>query len=78
MTLSRTCCICNSSLSNRRLDTRTCSPSCRTKLFRSNQTNTVLVKVRIPIDTYSELAVNAFKARLDINDFVVRMVSTNE
>lgn len=78
MTIPRTCSICNSSLSNKRSDAKTCSPSCRTKLFRSNQTSTVLVKVRIPLDTYTNLTIKAFKARAGIDDYLVRMVQNNE
>lgn len=74
MALPRKCCICNTSLHNKRRDSRTCSSSCRSKLFRSNRAKTVLVRLHIPNDAYTHLTIKAFHAQQSLNDYLVRLV----
>lgn len=74
MTDARTCCICNKSLQYKRLDSRTCSSSCRSQLFRSNKAKTVLVKIRIPNDAYTDLTIKAFQTRQSLHDYLVQLV----
>ncbi|BBV96688.1 hypothetical protein STW0522PSE72_20390 [Pseudomonas monteilii] len=78
MALPRTCCICSTSLHNKRLDSRTCSSSCRSKLFRSNRAKTVLVKLCIPNDVFTHLTIKAFHAQKTLNDYLVQLVLSNE
>ncbi len=74
MTHTRICCICNKSLQHKRLDSRTCSNSCRSKLFRSNRAKAVLVRIRIPNDAYTDLTIKAFQARQSLHDYLVQLV----
>lgn len=48
----RTCAVCNSPLISKRQDSITCTGRCRTKLYRQRASNTVVVKVRLPLDAY--------------------------
>lgn len=73
-TIFRACNICNKSIQNKRLDAKTCSSSCRSKLFRSNKAKAVLVRLRIPNDVYTDLAIKAFQAQKSLNDFIVQLV----
>lgn len=74
MALPRTCCICNSSINNRRLDARTCSSSCRSKLFRANRTKTMLVKFRVPQTTFTDLTIKALSANQSIDEYLTQLV----
>ncbi|MCE0968502.1 hypothetical protein [Pseudomonas sp. NMI4491_12] len=74
MTNTRACNICNKSLNNKRLDSKTCSSSCRSKLFRLNQTQSVLVKFRISSEAYTDLTIKAFFAGQSISDHIVQLV----
>lgn len=51
----RYCAVCNSPLINKRQDSITCGGRCRTALYRQRKENTVVFKVRLPLDVYSEL-----------------------
>ncbi|WP_060519324.1 hypothetical protein [Pseudomonas sp. NBRC 111134] len=74
MTNTRTCHICNKSLYNKRLDSKTCSASCRSKLFRANQVRSVLVRFRISSEAYIELTIKAFFAGQSISDYLAQLV----
>jgi len=74
MTHTRTCNICNKSLVNKRLDSKTCSSSCRSKLFRANQIKSVLVKFRISSEAYTDLTIKAFFAGQSISDHIAQLV----
>lgn len=78
MTNTRTCCICKKSLQHRRSDSRTCSSSCRSKLFRSNRNQTTLVKFRVPHIIFTELTVKAFSANQTINEYLSDLVVNHE
>lgn len=78
MANTRTCCICNRLLQNRRRDAKTCSSSCRSKLFRSNRNQTVLVKFRVPQTTFTDLAIKAFSANQSIDEYLTQLVVANE
>lgn len=51
----RSCAVCNSRLVNLRQDAITCSGKCRTALCRQRKENTVVFKVRLPLDIYNNL-----------------------
>lgn len=51
----RACAVCNSRLVNKRQDSITCSGRCRTALYRQRKENTVVVKVRLPLNVYNNL-----------------------
>lgn len=74
MASARTCNICNAPLHNKRLDAKTCSSSCRSKLFRLNQTKSVWVKFRISSEAYADLAIKAFFAQQSVNAYLTKLV----
>lgn len=51
----RYCAVCNSPLINKRQDSITCTGRCRTKLYRQRKENTVVFKVRLPLNVYNKL-----------------------
>ncbi|SPO62785.1 protein of unknown function [Pseudomonas inefficax] len=74
MTNTRVCCICNIPLKTKRRDARTCSSSCRGRLFRSNRAESVLVRFRVPLAAYTNLAVVALRADKSINQYLSELV----
>lgn len=74
----RLCKICNNSINNRRRDAITCSSSCRGRLFRSNKVKHVLVQFKVPVSTYTDLAIKAFSAKQGINDYLTNLVVTSQ
>jgi len=71
---SRLCGICNTDISHLRKHSKTCSNSCRSKLFRSNKLQSVLVNFRVPLDVYTNLAIDAFKSKKGISGLLAGMV----
>lgn len=71
----RLCKICNSSINHLRRDAVTCSSSCRGKLFRANKANYTLVRIRVPNDLYTDIAISAFKNKKGINQFLTDLVA---
>lgn len=51
------CIVCETQLINRRQDSKTCGARCRTKLYRYNKNNSVLIKFRLPMDSYTNLVI---------------------
>lgn len=74
MEYSRFCKICNTDISHLRKHATTCSNSCRSKLFRSNKLQSVLVNFRVPINVYTSLAIDAFKSKKGISGLLTGMV----
>lgn len=70
----RLCKICNKSINHLRRDARTCTSSCRGRLFRANKANYTLVRFRVPNDIYTDLAITAFKSKRGINQFLSDLV----
>lgn len=70
----RSCKICNSSINHLRCDAKTCSSSCRGRLFRANKANYTLVHFQVPNDTYSDIVINAFQANKGISQYLSDMV----
>lgn len=74
MANSRACSICTTSINNRRCDAKTCSSSCRSKLFRSNKAQTVLVRFRVPQTTFTDLAIKAISENQSIDEYLTQLV----
>lgn len=70
----RLCKICNSSISHLRCDAKTCSSSCRGKLFRANKINFTLVHFQVPNDVYTNIAIACFKAGKGLSEYLTDMV----
>lgn len=70
----RLCTICNIKINHLRCDAKTCSPSCRGRLFRANKANYTLINFKVPNDTYTDLAITAFQARKGISEYLTELV----
>ncbi|GEM_PF-2231221 len=70
----RLCRICNTDISHLRKHATTCSNSCRSKLFRSNKLQSILVNFRVPLDVYTNLAIDAFTSKKGISGLLTGMV----
>lgn len=59
----RVCAVCSADISGKRSDALTCSDRCRAKQSRKNKQQSVLVSVRVPLLTYSNMVIAAMKAK---------------
>lgn len=73
----RLCKICNKSINNMRSHARTCSSSCRGKMFRSIKANYTLVQFRVPNDIYTDIAITAFQANKGVSQYLTDLVKLN-
>lgn len=74
MVQNRLCAICNSSINNLRRDAKTCSSSCRGKLFRANQAKYVVVRFNVPQSAYTDLIIKVFNADKTIDSYLCDLV----
>ncbi len=72
---TRPCRICNTDISHLRKHAITCSNSCRSKLFRSNKLQSVLVNFRVPLSIYTDMAIEAFTSKKGVSGLLTEMVT---
>lgn len=70
----RNCAVCHADISGRRVDAITCSDKCRARLSRKRKQQSVLVRLRIPINTYTNLIASALTTHQSLNDYLVSLV----
>lgn len=70
----RNCAVCNTDISDRRVDAITCSDRCRAALSRKRKQQSVLVRLRVPINTYTNLVASAFSTGLSVTDYLMNVV----
>lgn len=75
MEKTRLCRICNTDISHLRKHSKTCSNSCRSKLFRSNKLQSVLVNFRVPLAIYTDMAIEAFTTKKGVSGLLSEMVA---
>lgn len=59
----RVCAVCGADISGKRSHAITCSDRCRAKQSRKNKQQSVLVSVRVPLLTYTNMVIAAMKAK---------------
>ncbi|MDH0640387.1 DUF2116 family Zn-ribbon domain-containing protein [Pseudomonas sp. GD03860] len=59
----RVCAVCSADISGKRSDALTCSDRCRAKQSRKNKQQSVLVSIRVPLLTYTNMVIAAMKAK---------------
>lgn len=74
MEQARLCAICNKSINHLRKDARTCTSSCRGRLFRANRANYTLVRFKVPNELYTDIVISAFQSKKGINQFLTDLV----
>lgn len=59
----RLCAVCSADISGKRSHAITCSDRCRAKQSRKNKQQSVLVSIRVPLLTYTNMVIAAMKAK---------------
>lgn len=59
----RVCAVCNADITSKRSHALTCSDRCRAKQSRKNKQQSVLVSIRVPLLTYTNMVIAAMKAK---------------
>lgn len=59
----RVCAVCNADISWKRSHALTCSDRCRAKQSRKNKQQSVLVSIRVPLLTYTNMVIAAMIAK---------------
>lgn len=71
----RACNVCGNDISEKRSDAMTCSDNCRAKKSRKLRAKSVLVKIRVPSLTYTNLVIAAMKSKSQgVNEHVRSLV----
>lgn len=71
MSKEKQCIVCSKSIINRRCDTKTCSNSCRTRLWRLSNAGPVSLKVVLSRIEFNQLKSDADTANLLVNQLVI-------
>lgn len=71
------CAVCNTDISDRRVDAITCSDKCRARLSRKRKQHSVLVRLRLPITTYTHVVASAFSAGQTVHDYLMNQMTNS-
>ena len=75
---TKQCTHCNTPLTGKKLNAVTCSSSCRNHIWRAHQSKPISIKLVFTRPQYNTLKVEAEKAGLLINAFIIdRATNTN-
>lgn len=72
---ARLCLVCQTPLTNKRIDAKTCSGRCRSKVWRANKDKSVLVSFRMPMTLHTNLFLVAYARNQGINTYLNKVVS---
>ncbi len=72
---ARLCLVCQTQLINKRIDAKTCSGRCRSKVWRANKDKSVLVSFRMPMTLHTDLFLVAYARNQGINTYLSKVVT---
>ena len=71
----RLCLTCSAPLTYKRIDAKTCSGRCRSKVWRANKDKSVLVRFRMPMTLHTDLFLVAYARNQGINTYLNKVVA---